>query len=251
MSDVFGSNPAVPGTNLFAVFATHPGAGRSLVCNALVERGIRVATVLSLHELRTASDRLRPDVVIVDVSIADQDGVLGLLRAVRAPVIAISVHTPVWRAELLLAGADDCLPALFAPEELAARIIAIARRGSRDAPPAVLVQTGPLRVDVEARRVSMHGSEVCLTAREFDLLDYFVRHYGEVLSRDRLLAEVWGYTVGDASTVTVHVRRLRSKVEADARHPKLIRTVWGIGYRFCDDDDRIETPSSGWEVAAS
>jgi len=76
---------------------------------------------------------------------------------------------------------------------------------------------------------------VFLTTKEFDLLSCFVRHSGKALKRDRLLAEVWGYTVGEASTVTVHVRRLRSKVEADPNRPELIQTVWGVGYRFCGD----------------
>jgi DNA-binding response OmpR family regulator len=249
MSDVLGDERVATSSvtaartddHLFVVLVTPPGPQRRLVANALVDRGIRVAAVSSLHELRTALDRLRPDIVIVDLAAAaDRLDVLRLVRTVGAPLIATSVRNPALRAELLLTGADDCLPASFAPEELTARIIAVVRRAYRDTPPesTALMRSDPLQIDVRARCVRVHGSEVFLTPKEFALLSCFVRHSGEVLSRDRLLAEVWGYTVGDAATVTVHVRRLRSKVEADASHPELIQTVWGIGYRFCADDHR-------------
>ncbi len=230
--------------HLFVVLATPPGPQRRFVANALVDRGIRVAVVGSLPELRTALDRLRPDIVIIDLAAAaDPLDVLALVRTVAAPLIAISVRNPALRAELLLTGADDCLPASFTPEELTARIIAVVRRAYRDTPPesAALMRSGPLQIDLRARCVRVRGSEVFLTAREFALLSCFVRHSGEALSRDRLLAEVWGYTVGDAATVTVHVRRLRSKVEADPSHPELIQTVWGVGYRFCADDQLAGT----------
>lgn len=228
------------GHGLFLVHATPPGPHRRIVSDALVERRIRVAAVGSLHELRATLNRLRPDIVVVDVALAtDQVDILGLVRSAAAPLIATSVRNSASRVQLLLAGADDCLPAPFAPEELTARIIAIARRAYGDPPmeSTPMLHTGPLRIDIPARRVRLHGSEVFLTAREFDLLVYLVRHPGETLSRDRLLAEVWGYTIGDAATVTVHVRRLRCKVEADPSRPELIRTVWGIGYRFYAEPD--------------
>ena len=227
--------------HLFVVLATPPGHRRRLVTNALAERGIRIAAVGSLRELHVALDRLRPDVVIVDIALAANEvDILGLVRTARAPLVATSVGTLALRVELLLAGADDCLPAQFAPEELTARIISIvrrARRACRHAPPEfpALVRNSPVQIDGRARRVRVCGSEVFLTTKEFDLLSCFVRHSGKALSRDRLLAEVWGYTVGEASTVTVHVRRLRSKVEADPNRPELIQTVWGVGYRFCGD----------------
>lgn len=223
---------------LFVVLATPPSPQRRLVANALVDSGIRVAAVGSLYELRMALGRLRPDVVIVDLAAAtDRLDVLALARTVGTPLIATSVRDPALRTELLLTGADDCLPASFAPEELTARIIAVVRRAYRGTPPesAALMRSGPLQIDLQAHCVRVRGSEVFLTAREFALLSYLVRHCGEALPRDRLLAEVWGYTVGDAATVTVHVRRLRSKVEDDPSRPELIQTVWGIGYRFCAD----------------
>lgn len=237
--------------HLFVVLATPPGPQRRLVANALMDRGIRIAAVGSLHELRTALDRSRPDVVIVDVALAaNQVDILGLVSTAGAPLIATSVRNPALRVELLLAGADDCLPARFVPEELIARIAAVVRRSHRATPPATMVRSGPFRIDVQGRRVRVRGSEIFLTAREFDLLSYFIRHSGETLSRDRLLTEVWGYTVGDAATVTVHVRRLRCKVEDDPNRPEHIRTVWGIGYRFCADDHRPGTASPTMAVGS-
>ncbi len=199
-----------------------------------------------MHELRTALDRSRPDLVIIDAALAANPvDILGLVSSAGAPLIATSVRNPALRVRLLLAGADDCLPARFAPEELLARIAAVVRRSHRDTSPepAALMQIGPFWIDVHGRRVKVRGSEVFLTAREFDLLSCFIRHAGQALSRDRLLSEVWGYTVGDAATVTVHVRRLRCKIEADPRHPEYVRTVWGIGYRFCADDQPAGTTS--------
>ncbi|MGH3974619.1 MAG: response regulator transcription factor [Pseudonocardiaceae bacterium] len=219
------------------MFAAPSGATRQLVSDALSGRGARVVAVHSLSELRNAVERLRPDVVIVDVGIAVDcwDILLQLVRNARIALIAVAVHDPAARVELLLAGADDCLPASYALEELTARVIAIVRRTYRaTTPPEAgrILDGGAIHLDMHARRAEVRGSEVFLTAREFDLLSCFMRHAGETLPRDRLLTEVWGYTFGSAETVTVHVRRLRTKVESDPSRPELIQTVWGIGYRF-------------------
>ncbi len=103
------------------------------------------------------------------------------------------------------------------------------RHGS--ATPAVLA-VGPLVVDGRTRRVEAFGRPVLLTALEFKLLVYFIRHPDEVCSRETLLGQVWGYALGDTATVTVHERRLREKIEPDPASPTLIRTVWGVGYRL-------------------
>ncbi|MET9969522.1 winged helix-turn-helix domain-containing protein, partial [Streptomyces sp. NPDC006356] len=89
-----------------------------------------------------------------------------------------------------------------------------------------------LSVDPSARRATKHGAELALTLREFDLLSFFLRHPGRAFGREDLMREVWGWDFGDLSTVTVHVRRLRGKVEDDPARPRLIQTVWGVGYRF-------------------
>lgn len=222
--------------HLFVVLAAHRGAERNLVCSALAVQRIRVATVDCIHDLRRAVQRLKPDVAVVDVGLADDrlTNLLPLVRTTGTALVALAVRDATVRAQLLLAGADDCLPGAYAPEELTARVIAVSRRAYAATLAGVpeSLAAGALRLDCRARRLDVHGSEVFLTAREFDLLSYFLRHPDEVLSRERLLAEVWGYTFGSASTVTVHVRRLRSKVEVDPSRPALIQTVWGIGYRL-------------------
>jgi DNA-binding response OmpR family regulator len=100
------------------------------------------------------------------------------------------------------------------------------------APPSGTLHAAGLSVDPAARRATKDGAELALTIREFDLLAFFLRHPGRVFSREDLMREVWGWDFGDLSTVTVHVRRLRGKVEDDPGRPRLIQTVWGVGYRF-------------------
>jgi len=222
--------------HLFVVLAAHRGTQRDSASAALLAHGIRVAAVDSVDGLWAAMERLKPDVILVDVTMVGVRlaAVLALIRGAGTALIALAVRGAAMCTDLLLAGADDCLPAEYAPEELTARVIAVVRRSYRAALPDVKesLQTGPLRLDPKARRVDLNDSEVLLTAKEFDLLSFFFRHPGEVMSRERLLAEVWGWTFGSAETVTVHVRRLRSKIEGDPSRPELIQTVWGMGYRF-------------------
>lgn len=132
------------------------------------------------------------------------------------------------RARLLRGGADDCLSGHYLPDELVARIAALVRRqpGSRKD----LVVSGGLTIDVERRSVRLDGRAVLLTPREFHLLTYLLRHPDTGLSREQLLAHVWGYRFGSTETVTVHVRRLRAKIESDPAHPERILTLRGVGY---------------------
>lgn len=234
---------SVPQTvGLFVALAAPDTSQRFLDSTALARHGQRVAVVSTIDELHQTLRRSFPDLAVVDPAIvADRPAtVQTLVRGVRTPLIAIAVRDPGLRAQLLLAGLDDCLPAPYTSEELAARVIAVGRRiyGGESQDNAHLLRLGPVHLDARARRVHVHGSEVTLTAMEFDLLGCFLRHPGEVLSRVRLLAEVWGYASGALETVTVHVRRLRSKVESDPSRPELIQTIWGVGYRLCLNDDR-------------
>jgi two-component system response regulator ResD len=133
-------------------------------------------------------------------------------------------------------GADDYVVKPFSPRELAARVEAVLRRVNETrigASAENLMVFGDLRIDPNAREVMIRDVPVTLTAREFDLLHHMASHPKRVYTRDQLMETVWGYAfAGDTSTVTVHIRRLREKIEPDPAHPRYLQTVWGVGYRF-------------------
>ncbi|MFD5617567.1 response regulator transcription factor [Streptomyces yangpuensis] len=185
--------------------------------------------------------RYRPDLVVLDLMLPGMNG-LEVCRRLRAtgngrlpvPVVMLTARGDEDDRILgLEVGADDYVTKPFSPRELVLRVRSVLRRSSAPAPVGepLLVVAG-LAVDPAARRATRDGAELALTLREFDLLVYFLRHPGQVCDRERLMREVWGWEYGDLSTVTVHVRRLRSKIEHDPADPQLIRTVWGAGYRF-------------------
>ena len=180
----------------------------------------------------------RPDLVVLDLMLPSLDG-LEVCRRLRAtvplPVIMLTARGDEEdRIVGLELGADDYLAKPVSPRELVARVRAVLRRTREPlvpGPPRRLV-AGDLVVEVEARLVTRRGEPVELTGRELDLLVFLMEHPRVALRRDELLEHVWGYTYGDASTVTVHVRRLREKIEADPSSPALLTTVWGVGYRW-------------------
>jgi DNA-binding response OmpR family regulator len=134
-------------------------------------------------------------------------------------------------------GADDYIAKPFSPRELTARVKSVLRRSRgplAGTAPGLLgpIVVGDLEVDVKAREVRLSGRLVSLTALEFELLVFLMLNPRKVFTREELLDHVWGFSSGDTSTVTVHVRRLREKIEPDPAHPTLIQTVWGVGYRF-------------------
>ena len=178
------------------------------------------------------------DLVVLDLMLPGIDG-LEVCRRLRAagdvPVIMLTaLGEETDRVVGLEQGADDYVTKPFSPRELVLRVDSVLRRaGERTADPAPApVSDGDLVVDPVRHVVTRSGAELALTAREFDLLRHFVTHPGVAFSRDQLLADVWGWSFGDQSTVTVHVRRLREKVEQDPTRPTRLRTVWGVGYRW-------------------
>jgi DNA-binding response OmpR family regulator len=208
-----------------------------VVCSYLQRDGYAVAAAADGREGVAAAARFRPDLVVVDVMMPGMDG-LALLRHLRAggiPVILLTARsTEADRLSGLELGADDYVVKPFSPRELVARVGAVLRRASivpgRHEEPALVA--GPIAIDVVGRRVTVRGRPVTFTAREFDLLAFFVRNPGQAFGRGELLERVWGYSIGDTSTVTVHVRHVREKIEADPSQPSMLVTVWSVGYRF-------------------
>ncbi|WP_333740174.1 response regulator transcription factor [Streptomyces sp. IBSBF 2806] len=184
--------------------------------------------------------RRKPDLVVLDLMLPGMDG-LEVCRRIRAtaplPVIMLTARGDEEDRILgLEVGADDYVTKPFSPRELVLRVESVLRRSGAPTAPAGAAEpwlrSGPLALDPTARRVIRDGVELALTIREFDLLEFFIRHPGRATSREQLMQRVWGWEFGDLSTVTVHVRRLREKVEDDPARPRLISTVWGVGYRF-------------------
>jgi DNA-binding response OmpR family regulator len=184
----------------------------------------------------------RPHLVVLDLMLPGLDGPAVCRRLRRAeegaavPVVMLTARGEESdRIAGLELGADDYVTKPFSPRELVLRIGSVLRRAEA-APPAdaraVPLRAGDLSADPAGRRAERGGRELSLTTREFDLLLFLMRNPGRVFSREELLERVWGWEFGDLSTVTVHVRRLREKVEDDPAAPRLISTVWGAGYRF-------------------
>jgi DNA-binding response OmpR family regulator len=197
----------------------------------------------TVQEAETGAEALRAatlkpsDLVILDLGLPDMDGadVLERLRGwSTVPLIVLSVRAnEAEKVRLLELGADDYVVKPFSPAELVARVDAVLRRVDTTPGRAQPLECGDLTIDPAARRVHVRGDEVQLTQREFDVLLFLARHPGQVFSRNHLMDAIWHYSFyTDTSTVTVHIRRLRAKIELDPAQPKHIETVWGVGYRF-------------------
>jgi two-component system response regulator ResD len=200
------------------------------------------------YDARTAADgpsalaaaaSSRPDLVVLDIMLPGLDG-LEVMRTLhedggaRVPVILLTAKGEESdRIAGLRRGADDYVVKPFSPLELVARVDAVLRRADSDAEPHQPLRFDDLKIDPETRSVAVGAREIDLTAREFDLLLFLAQHPGQVFSRDQLMDRVWRFPFyTDTTTVTVHVRRLRAKVESDPANPEWVQTVWGVGYRF-------------------
>jgi DNA-binding response OmpR family regulator len=211
----------------------------SVVIRYLERVGHTTGHVRDGHAAVEAVKSHAPDLIVLDLMLPGLDG-LEVCRQVRSgwphlPIVMLTaLAEPDDRIAGLEVGADDYVTKPFSPRELVLRVDSVLRRASDQPPPVdrTVFSAGPVTVDPVARRVTRNGSEIALTVRELDLFTFLLAHPGQAFNREQLMREVWGWTFGDQSTVTVHVRRLREKVEDDPTKPTLIQTVWGIGYRL-------------------
>lgn len=201
--------------------------------------GFRVTTVGDGQSALTAFETHTPDLVVLDLMLPKVDGfqVFKELRGKSAvPIIMLTARgDELDRVLGLELGADDYIVKPFSPREVVARVKNVLRRVSQPAPDSgeQALTYGDLRIDPRTHLVETNQHEVELTSKEFDLLYFLAKHPGQVFTRAQLLDKVWGYEFyGDASTVTVHIRRLREKIEPDPAQPRYLSTVWGVGYKF-------------------
>jgi two-component system, OmpR family, response regulator ResD len=214
---------------------------REVLSRYLERDGFEVESAADGQLALEAFEARRPDLVLLDLMLPRVDG-FEVFRRIQAsapsPVIMITARGDVTdRIVGLETGADDYVSKPFSPAEVVARVRAVLRRGGRSAQPAggprEILRFDGLEIDPEARVVRRDGGSVSLTPREFDLLHFLASNPRTVFSRYELLDELWDVAFsGDPATVTVHVRRLREKIEPDPSRPTRLVTVWGSGYRF-------------------
>ena len=208
----------------------------------LQREGFRVVTAADGGAALSMVEEQRPDLVVLDLMLPGLSG-LEVTRRLRAnsalPIIVLTARgEEADRVVGLELGADDYVTKPFSARELVARVKAVLRRTHPEAPPAEpaalsVLTIGGLRLDTAARSVTLDGQPINLTVREFDLLLFLMRHPGQVFTREQLLDNVWGYTfASDMGTVTVHIRRLREKIERDPANPVVLQTIWGVGYKL-------------------
>jgi DNA-binding response OmpR family regulator len=213
---------------------------REVLRRYLEREGFRVSEAADGYIALDEIDIDPPDLIVLDLMLPGVDG-LTITRQLRQrsgkkiPIIMLTAKGETSdRIRGLDIGADDYMAKPFSPRELVSRVNAVFRRaGVTSLYSGEKLEFEDLLIDPEARTVRAHRQDVTLSAKEFDLLFHFASNPRRVYSREKLLEAVWGYGyIGDASTVTVHIRRLREKIEPDPSKPRYIHTVWGVGYKF-------------------
>ena len=210
---------------------------REVVVKYLEREGFRTLEAGDGDSARDLLQRDSPGLVVLDVMLPGMDG-LELCRWIRSrsdlPVIMLTARgEEADRIVGLELGADDYVTKPFSPRELAARVRTVLRRSGPSDTKAERLSFEALEIDPTTREVRRDGEPLRLTAKEFDLLYFLARHPRQVFSRQQLMESVWGYEAAlDTGTVTVHMRRLREKIEPDPSRPRFLETVWGVGYRF-------------------
>ena len=212
-----------------------------IVARYLDRAGYRTRVARDGREAIELAESERPDLVVLDLMLPWMDG-LEVMRRLRererdrdriAVILLTAKGDESDRVIGLRLGADDYVVKPFSPVELTARVGAVLRRVDISPQREQPIELTGLTIDPAARRVYVQGEEIQLTQREFDLVLFLARHPGRVFSRDQLMEAVWRYSFyTDSSTVTVHIRRLRAKLEVDPAQPRRLQTVWGVGYRF-------------------
>ena len=209
-----------------------------VVARYLERDGHRVITAADGDGALRMIEHEEPSLVLLDVMLPGKTDGLDICRWIRAsselPVILLTARgDEADRIVGLELGADDYVTKPFSPRELASRVKTVLRRANGGPSPQERVSAGPLELDAARREVLRDGEPLALTAKEFDLIWFLAANANRVFSRDQLMDRVWGYSAAlDTGTVTVHIRRLREKLEADPSRPELLETVWGVGYRL-------------------
>lgn len=204
----------------------------------LRKEGYDVAVAETGPDALTLFERGGADIILLDLMLPGLSGteVCRTIRQTSAvPIIMVSAKdTEVDKVVGLELGADDYVTKPYSPRELVARIRAVLRRGTpEEIDDDGVIEAGAVRMDVDRHLVTVDGEEVRLPLKEFELLEYFLRNSGRVLTRGQLIDRVWGSDyVGDTKTLDVHVKRLRTKIEDDPAHPKILTTVRGLGYKY-------------------
>ncbi|MGH3366103.1 MAG: response regulator transcription factor [Nocardioidaceae bacterium] len=210
---------------------------RDALAYMLRKEGFEVTVAANGNDALAEFDRKGADIVLLDLMLPGLSGTdvfRQLRQTATVPVIMVSAKdAEVDKVVGLELGADDYITKPYSPRELVARIRAVLRRGQDvDLAPAAM-ESGRVRMDVERHVVTVDGSEVQLPLKEFELLEFFLRNTGRVLTRGQLIDRIWGADyVGDTKTLDVHVKRLRAKLEPDPANPRLLVTVRGLGYKY-------------------